>query len=402
VVRFRVIDKKSVPHDDSGSVSLKDIEPELTALLDTGETGVTQAVDSAIRHATGHGASDLHIEPWADCVSLRYRIDGILHEIARIPVEHRDRITARIKILAKMVVYKKDMPQDGRIDADESRGGHAMRVSTFPTVYGEKTVIRILRSDSNLLALDSLGFRSEVVQTLRELILRPQGTLLFTGPSSSGKTTTIYALLRELAESRDPAPHIVTIEDPVEYKLGRIAQTQISPHSGLTFDTALRSIQAGLTGHLVISSIHSGTAAGVFTRLLDMGIEPFLVASSVTGVLAQRLVRLNCVQCKAEYRPETDLLDRIGLTDPDAKYVHGTGCEACEQIGYKNRTAIGEILAVDEAVSDLVLTRPRTATLHKTAVQNGMVTLAEDGIERVREGKTTVEELRRVLPPTGN
>jgi len=425
VVRFRVIDKKSVPHDDSSSVSLKDIEPELTALLDTGETGVTQAVDSAIRHATGHGASDLHIEPWADCVSLRYRIDGILHEIARIPVEHRDRITARIKILAKMVVYKKDMPQDGRIDADESRGGHAMRVSTFPTVYGEKTVIRILRSDSNLLALDSLGFRSEVVQTLRELILRPQGTLLFTGPSSSGKTTTIYALLRELAESRDPAPHIVTIEDPVEYKLGRIAQTQISPHSGLTFDTALRSIlrqdpevimvgeirdadtartaiQAGLTGHLVISSIHSGTAAGVFTRLLDMGIEPFLVASSVTGVLAQRLVRLNCVQCKAEYRPETDLLDRIGLTDPDAKYVHGTGCEACEQIGYKNRTAIGEILAVDEAVSDLVLTRPRTATLHKTAVQNGMVTLAEDGIERVREGKTTVEELRRVLPPTGN
>jgi type IV pilus assembly protein PilB len=404
-------------------MALQDIQDALVGYLGSGDMGVTKAVDAAVRQAVFHGASDLHFEPWDDCLSLRYRIDGILHEVARIPKAHQERIIARIKILARMVVYQKDAPQDGRIDADEARGGGEMRVSTFPTVYGEKTVIRIFNSGRNVFELDSLGFRPEVVGDLRELIFRPQGTVLLTGPSSSGKTTTIYALLRELAASREPAPHIVTIEDPVEYRLGKVSQTQINPHTGFTFENALRSvlrqdpevimvgeirdpetartaIQAGLTGHLVISTIHSGTAAGVFTRLLDMGIEPFLVASSITGVLAQRLVRVNCSRCIAEYTPETSLLARYGLDAEKTVFHHGTGCDECQGIGYRGRTAIGELLVVNDEVADLVLARSRTRVLHEAAVRSGMATLAEDGVEKARQGVTALDELRRVLPPT--
>ena len=415
---------RRAPEQPAGEsvMALKDIQDALVGYLGSGDMGVTQAVDAAVRQAVFHGASDLHFEPWDDCLSLRYRIDGILHEVARIPKAHQERIIARIKILARMVVYQKDAPQDGRIDADEARGGREMRVSTFPTVYGEKTVIRIFNSGRNVFELDSLGFRPEVVGDLRELIFRPQGTVLLTGPSSSGKTTTIYALLRELAASREPAPHIVTIEDPVEYRLGKVSQTQINPHTGFTFENALRSvlrqdpevimvgeirdaetastaIQAGLTGHLVISTIHSGTAAGVFTRLLDMGIEPFLVASSITGVLAQRLVRVNCSQCIAEYTPEASLLVRYGLDADKTVFHRGTGCDECQGIGYRGRTAIGELLVVNDEVADLVLARSRTRVLHEAAVRSGMATLAEDGVEKARQGVTALDELRRVLPP---
>ena len=407
---------------NTGLITLAKIRDELVGRLGSGDTGATQAVDIAIRQAVLHRASDLHFEPWNDCLSLRYRIDGILHEVARIPKAHQERIIARIKILARMVVYQKDAPQDGRIDADEIRGDKEMRVSTFPTVYGEKVVVRIFDSSRNVLALDFLGFRPEVVADLRDLIFRPQGTVLLTGPSSSGKTTTIYALLRELAASREPAPHIVTIEDPVECRLGKVSQTQINPHAGFTFESALRSllrqdpevimvgeirdaetartaIQAGLTGHLVISTIHSGTAAGVFTRLLDMGIEPFLIASSVTGVLAQRLVRVNCSRCTAEYTPEASLLARYELDAEKTVFRRGTGCDGCQGIGYRGRTAIGELLIVNEEVADLVLARSRTRVLHDAVVRSGMVTLVEDGVEKAGLGVTALEELRRVLPP---
>ena len=401
---------------------LAHIQDALVGYLGSGDMGVTRAVDAAVCQAVFHGASDLHFEPWENCLSLRYRIDGALHEVARIPKAYQEKIIARIKILARLIVYQKDAPQDGRIDANDERGGREMRVSTFPTVYGEKTVVRIFDSSRSMLVLDSLGFRPEVVSALRELIFRPQGTVLLTGPSSSGKTTTIYALLRELIGSREPAPHIVTIEDPVECRLGEISQTQINPHAGFTFENALRSalrqdpevimvgeirdaetartaIQAGLTGHLVISTIHSGTAAGVFTRLLDMGIEPFLITSSVTGVLAQRLVRVNCSQCSAEYQPEPSLLGRFEVGGEVATFRRGTGCEECEGIGYRGRTAISELLVMNEEIADLVLARSRTRVLHDAAVSGGMITLAEDGVERAERGVTALEELRRVMPP---
>ena len=426
MVRLRLIrKKKSEEPSDQALIPLKDILDVLVRQLEASDTGVIDAVDTAIRQADYHRASDVHLEPWDDCLLLRYRIDGILHEVARIPRQYQPKIIARVKVLARMVVYQKDLPQDGRIDAGESRCGQEMRVSTFPTVYGEKVVIRLLGARRDLLELDSLGFRTEVVSRLRELIFRPQGTLLLTGPSSSGKTTTIYALLHEIIEHRQPAAHIVTIEDPVEYRLGKISQTEVKPHAGFTFESALRSmlrqdpevimvgeirdaetartaIQAGLTGHLVISTIHSGTAAGVFTRLLDMGIEPFLIASSVSGVLAQRLARVNCPDCTSEYEPDSLLAGRFALAGKEVRLCKGAGCDECQGIGYRDRTAIGELLLVNEEIADLVLARSRTRTLHDAALRNRMVALAEDGVEKAKNGITTLEELRRVLPPPGN
>ncbi|MBM3290377.1 MAG: hypothetical protein FJY92_09520, partial [Candidatus Hydrogenedentes bacterium] len=279
------------------------------ALESPGDSGAVDAVDLALEHAVALRATDVYVEPWDDCTAVRYRIDGILHDAARVPKAHHARIVARIKILARMVTYHKDTPQDGRIDADASRCGRVVRVSAFPTVNGERVVLRVMDAAGSSLELDALGFDAEVARGLRTLIERPTGAILLTGPSSSGKTTTIYALLHEVLARRTPAPHVVTIEDPVERRLARVSQTEIAPNHGLTFATALRSllrqdpevimvgevrdadtaqtaIQAGLTGHLVVTTIHSGTAAGVFARLLDMGVEPYLATSSVTGVLA--------------------------------------------------------------------------------------------------------------------
>lgn len=415
-------DKAAAVHDNERPLPLDQVENILQDLLEQGETGAVLAVDTAIRQAVLHRASDMHLEPWRDCLSLRYRLDGVLHEVAMLSKKHQERVIARIKVLANMVIYQKETPQDGRIDAHQDRLGRALRASTFPTIHGEKIVIRILDAQQDLLRTDALGFRDDVVTGLRKIVFRPQGTLLLTGPSSSGKTTTIYSLLRELMALHGSSRHIVTIEDPVEYQLGRISQTQINPNLGLTFETAFRSllrqdpdvimvgeirdsdtartaIQAGLTGHLVISTIHSGTAAGVFTRLLDMGIEPFLAASSVTGILAQRLVRLNCKHCPKPYTPDATLMKQYGLNTRGATFKKGKGCVKCRGIGYHGRTAVGELLVVNEEVAELVLLRSRTRVLHDAAIGAGMITMLEDGLDKVRKGLTTLEELSLVIPP---
>jgi type II secretory ATPase GspE/PulE/Tfp pilus assembly ATPase PilB-like protein len=393
----------------------------LYALENHGDNGPTEIVDFALCQGVFHGASDIHFEPWTDVIALRFRIDGIMQDVARIPRLYQAKVVSRIKVLAKMVVYRSDIPQDGRIDGDHTSSGHAMRVSSFPTVDGEKIVIRILGATHDLLQLDDLGFDNETVARLREIISRPQGTLLLTGPSSSGKTTTIYSLLRELS-SHQIRSHIVTIEDPVEFKLERISQSQVNPQIGFTFDQALRAllrqdpevimvgeirdsetsrmaIQAGLTGHLVISTIHSGTASGVFTRLLDMGIEPFLVASSLTGVLAQRLVRLNCTKCLEEYTPDPLLVNRFGQDLDGATFLHGAGCDACDGLGYRGRTAIGELLAISPKLAELILQRPTTMAIQEMAQEQALRTLPKAGLDKVRQGLTTLEELKRVLPP---
>ncbi len=393
----------------------------MTALERTEESGMADAVDLMISQAAYHGASDIHLEPWAEYVSLRYRIDGILQEVALIPRNFHQKIIARIKVMADMVVYRKEVPQDGRIDAEKTTCGRPLRVSTVPTVKGENTVIRLLGDLEGLYALDVLGFQPHVVAGLRESISRSQGALLLTGPSSSGKTTTIYALLREMMQIKQNATNIVTIEDPVEYVMDKISQIQVNTHVDFTFANALRSIlrqdpevimvgeirdletakmavQAGLTGHYVISTIHSGTAAGVFTRLLDMGIEPFLVASSITAVLAQRLVRLNCPECTEPYEPPPILLERFNQVREGQQFYRGVGCEACEGIGYRSRAAVGELLAMDTALSELVLQRPTTSRLHEAAVAHGMETLLDDAFSKARKGITTVEELFRVMP----
>ena len=384
---------------EAGALPFPDLEAMLIRLLESGDSGAVDMVDAVLSQALFHRASDLHIEPWADCVAVRLRIDGILHVAARIPQRFHGQMVNRFKVLARILTYQKDLPQDGRIDPETTPCHKAMRVSTFPTVYGEKLVVRLLDADPNLFSLDALGFRPEMVATLRAALARPQGTLLLTGPSSSGKTTTIYALISELLQIRKPAPHVVTIEDPVEYRFGNVSQTEVNPYAGFTFAAALRAvvrqdpevimlgevrdpetahaaIQAGLTGHMVISTIHSGTAAGVFTRLLDMGIEPYLVASSVTGVLSQRLLRRTCVACGGR----------------------GEGCDACKGIGYRGRIAVGELLLVNDPIASLILERSRTNVIHEAAVRAGMMTVADDACERVRAGITTTDEVRRILP----
>lgn len=414
-------DKSIARHDPNAPLALDEIAAVLTDELSVGENGTVLAVDTALRQAVLHGASDIYIEPWRDCVAVRYRLDGALHEIATIDKDHQDRIITRLKVLARLVIYHKETPQDGRIDANPDRLDRSFRVSSFPTIYGDKLVIRILDSDSELVGLDSLGFNDHVVSDLRDMISRPQGTLLLTGPSSSGKTTTIYACLREIMTRPDRSRHVVTIEDPVEYQLERVSQTQINPAQGLTYESAFRAVlrqdpdaimigeirdretartvvQAGLSGHFVISTIHSGTAAGVFTRLLDMGVEPFLIASSMTGVLAQRLIRTNCAHCIETYEPTLAVRQGYLLLD-DIEFKRGTGCELCRGIGYKGRTAIGELLVVNDEISELILSRATTRILQDAAVRKRMITLQEDGRTLVQEGKATLEELRMVVPP---
>lgn len=403
-------------------VPLQQIQNTLTERLEPrDETGVSDAVDMLLSQAVYHGSSDVHLEPWSDYLSLRYRLDGILQQVAVIPREFQPKIIARIKVLADLVVYRKDVPQDGRMDREKTSCGRPMRVSVVPTIRGEKMVIRILGATRDLYHLDMLGFPDRIVEAIRNIVIRPHGTLLLTGPSSSGKTTTIYAALHEMLHLQKHTINVVTIEDPVEYAMDRISQIQVNPHADFTFATALRSIlrqdpevimvgeirdletakmavQAGLTGHLVISTIHSGTASGVFTRLLDMGIEPFLVASSVTGVLAQRLVRLNCPDCTTPYEPEPLLLRYFGLESTPTRLYRGKGCPKCQGIGYRSRAGIGELLVADESIAEYVLERPTTAQLHEMAVSNGMIPLVEDGLEKARRGITTIEELFRVLP----
>ncbi len=418
---LRIVEQSDGPAGDAFS----GIEASLIKLLESpDDSGAVDTVDAALSYAVRLRATDVYFEPWEDCSALRYRIDGILHDVAKLPKTHHARIVARVKILARMITYQKDTPQDGRIDADATPCARVIRVSAFPTVNGERIVLRIMDGAGALINLDSLGFDATLVQNLRALLERPQGSILLTGPSSSGKTTTIYALLHEILARRNPAPHIVTIEDPVERRLARVSQTEIAPQHSLTFESALRSllrqdpevimvgevrdaetartaIQAGLTGHLVVSTIHSGTAAGVFTRLLDMGVEPYLAGSSITGVLAQRLVRVNCPHCTEPYMPDTALIAAYGFNDFGGAFRRGIGCDACNGIGYNGRTAIGELLTVTEKFSERVLARVRTSELQEAALASGMTTLAHAGSELVRNGVTTLEELKRVLPVTG-
>ncbi len=415
-------DQSKQDRDLARTIPLKAIGLRLLELLQADdETGVADAVDVALSQGAYHMASDIHLEPWTDSLSLRYRLDGILQQIAIIPKDFQPKIIARIKVLSELVVYRKDLPQDGRIDREKTTCARPMRVSTVPTIRGEKTVIRLLGESHDVYRLDALGFQPFVVDSLRELITRTQGTLMLTGPSSSGKTTTIYALLQEMMYLQQNTTNIVTIEDPVEYSIEKVSQIQVNPHVEFTFANALRSIlrqdpevimvgeirdaetarmaiQAGLTGHFVISTVHSGTACGVFTRLLDMGIEPFLVASSLTGVLAQRLIRLNCAQCTDVYSPDPILLQHFGLDLDDGPFYKGKGCDACQGIGYRGRASAGEFLTVTQAIAERVLERPTTAQIHQIALEQGMETLQEDALKKARKGTTTIEEMFRVLP----
>ena len=367
------------------------------------------------------GASDIHIEPWESTLVVRMRLNGVLTELVHLPLDLMEKISGRFKVMASLISYQTGLPQEGHASAGPELGGVELRISVFPTVRGEKIVVRLFDPSNRSFELSSLGFEEDALQTLVQLLSRPSGMILLTGPTGSGKTTAIYASLYHIVQRSGPAVSISTVEDPVEFNLPMISQAQMNPAQDFTYPKALRSlmrqdpqvimvgeirdpetaaiaVQAGLTGHLVISTIHSGIAAGVFARLINMDIEPFLLASSIIGVLGIRLIRKNCTYCLQPYQPEPGLLR---LVPPEiaatTEFRRGTGCQECLQTGFSGRTALTELLVADEVFRDAILQKMPTRALQDVAVRQGMQTLWQNGLRRVLKGQTTLEEILRVI-----
>lgn len=376
-------------------------------------------VNSLFSQAVRERASDIHIEPQEKTLRVRFRIDGILREVSSFTKDIQAAVISRIKIMSDMDIAEKRMPQDGRIKIQEAGREIDIRVSTLPTILGEKVVLRILDKQAVMLDIARLGFSDNNLAKYRNLYARSYGMILVTGPTGSGKTTTLYSTLSAV---NSPGQNIITVEDPVEYRLEGINQVQVNPKAGLTFASGLRSIlrqdpnivmlgeirdgetadiaiRAALTGHLVLSTLHTNDAVGAVTRLIDMGVEPFLVASSVLGVIAQRLVRKICLECKTAYVPKPEAVERmflgIGPYDPVTLY-RGKGCPACNNTGYRGRMSIHEVMPVSSHIRELINKRASTDEFAVIAAQEGMVAMREDGIDKALQGLTTVGEVMRV------
>ncbi|MDB6154629.1 MAG: Secretion system protein [Chthoniobacteraceae bacterium] len=386
---------------------------------DDPEASVVKFVNQVIREAIFERATDIHVEPLENDLRIRYRIDGILHEVA-VPPQLRvlqSAIISRLKVMAHMDIAERRLPQDGRINLTTNSGAIDVRVSTIPTVNGESISLRLLsRSDSLSFGLDRLDMTSKQVDIAKRLLAQPNGIILVTGPTGSGKSTTLYSFLSSInAVSR----RIITVEEPVEYRLPGVSQIDVKPEIGLTFANGLRailrqdpnivmvgeirdfetaeiSIRAAMTGHLVFSTLHTNDAVSGITRLLDMGIEPFLLASVVRAFIAQRLVRTICTDCKEITGYPVDYLREIGAPMPaDMKFYHGAGCDHCRQTGYRGRAAIYEIVPVNENLRRMVIRKETGSAMKARAIADGMDSLRQDGWRRVLEGKTTVEEVVR-------
>jgi general secretion pathway protein E len=393
---------------------------ETEDLLDASdEAPVIRLVNLIFFQAVKERASDIHIEPFQKDLKVRYRIDGILYNRLSPPKRYQPAIVSRLKVMAKLDIAEKRLPQDGRIPIRVADKDIDIRVSIIPTSFGERVVLRLLDKSGDHLGLEEIGLFPDHLGTLEELIRRPNGILFVTGPTGSGKTTTLYAALSRI---NSPDKNIVTIEDPVEYQLFGIAQIQVNPKIGLTFAHGLRSIlrhdpdvilvgevrdvetaeiaiQAAMTGHLVFSTLHTNDAASAITRLIDMGIEPFRIASVVRAIVAQRLVRVLCPECRQAYEPDPEALRDAGV-DPSrirGKAVYrGKGCPACAGTGYRGRTGIYETLSVSEPIRQLIMRKADSASIARKALEEGMKTLRDDGAEKVLAGITALEELVRV------
>ena len=393
------------------------LEPE--DLLDTAdEAPIIRFVNSLITQGTKERASDIHIEPFENDLLVRYRIDGILYEVLRPPLKAHAGIVSRIKIMAQLNIAEKRLPQDGRFRVRVAGSDLDIRVSTLPTAFGERVVLRLLDKASSVLTLEQIGMADDLLRQVNGMISKSHGVFLVTGPTGSGKTTTLYSALTRLNQREK---NIITVEDPIEYQLTGVGQIQVNPKIDLTFANGLRSIlrqdpdiimvgeirdqetaeivvQSALTGHMVFSTLHTNDAAGALTRLVEMGIEPFLAASSIVGVLAQRLVRRICPHCREEYQPPPELLTELGEENlPDKPvFYRGRGCERCMDIGYWGRTGIYELLPINDQVRELLLQNRDAASIRNTAVQQGMQPLRAAGLAKALAGETSLEEVLRV------
>lgn len=408
------IDFTAVDTGDEDDISIEQLR-ELSE-----EAPVIKLANLIISRGVSDGASDIHLEPQKNGVKIRLRIDGILHEVMQVPKKVQSSLISRFKIMAEMDIATKRSPQDGRIGAMIDGKQFDFRVSTLPSVFGEKIVLRILDKSSISVGLHKLGLLPETLERFETLISRTYGIILVTGPTGSGKSTTLYSVLSKLNSGEK---NILTIEDPVEYELEGLTQVQINNKAGLTFASGLRSMlrqdpdiamigeirdsetatiatEAALTGHLVLSTLHTNDAPGALTRMVDMDIEPFLISSSVIGVIAQRLVRVVCPKCKEPYQPPRDAIKRLGIEvdgDTTVSFYRGRGCDHCRGNGYKGRIGVYELMIVNDRIRDLVLQKASSHLIREVAIETGMKTLKEDAIAKILLGITTLEECMRVV-----
>jgi general secretion pathway protein E len=404
---------------ENGSTIISEIEETADLLDDTSDAPVIKLVNHIISQSIKARASDIHFEPYQNSFTVRYRVDGILYDLLTPPKWIQPALISRVKVMSKMNIAEKRLPQDGRFDVRVGDQDIDVRVSTIPTSFGERLVLRLLNKSGSLLELQDLGLSAGRFELLRKLAASPNGIILVTGPTGSGKTTTLYAILQSINK---PGINIITIEDPVEYQMKGISQIQVNPKIDLTFARGLRSIvrqdpdviligeirdketadiavQSALTGHLVFSTLHTNDSPSAITRLVDIGVEPFLISSSVLAVFAQRLVRVLCRECKQPTSPQTVYLQSIGVRPEqfaDASIYKAIGCEKCFQTGYRGRIGIFEIMLMSEELRGLILQTFDSNRIKAVAVREKMMTLRQDGIQKVLEGTTTLEEVLRV------
>ena len=405
--------------EENGSTIISEIEDTSDLLDDISDAPIIKLVNHIISQSIKARASDIHIEPYQTSFKVRYRVDGILYDLLTPPKWIQPTLISRIKVMAKMDIAEKRLPQDGRLEIKMGDQEIDVRVSTIPISFGERVVLRLLRKTSALLNLSDLGLKSEKLNLLENLVRSPSGIILVTGPTGSGKTTTLYAILSSI---NIPDINIITIEDPVEYQIQGISQIQVNPKINLTFAQGLRSIvrqdpdviligeirdqetaeiavQSALTGHLVFSTLHTNDSASAITRLVDIGVEPFLISSTVIAVAAQRLVRILCSDCKEPYTPDEISLNGIGITQNQFKnsiIYKAKGCEKCLNTGYRGRIGIFEIMTLGYKLKNLILKTYDSYRIKEEALKLNLVTLRQDGIQKVLNGITTIEEVLRV------
>ena len=378
---------------------------------------IVRAINQIIAAAVQQKASDLHIEPQEHDVRIRFRLDGVLNEVMRIPKSLAPGVTSRLKVMAELDIAEKRVPQDGRMTIRVEGRPIDLRVATVPSVWGEEVILRVLDRSSSLLTLEDLGFLEDTLETYTTAFRKPYGAILVSGPTGSGKSTTLYSTLSVV---NDIARKIITVEDPVEFRLAGVSQIHVNPKTGLSFATALRSIlrsdpdvvmvgeirdsetariaiDAAMTGHLVFSTLHTNDAPSAITRLIEMGVEPFLVASAIECVLAQRLARKLCPRCKAEYEPPPEVLKENGIRDSSATFFRAMGCNNCAGTGYRGRIALVELMLVSEEIERLAVERSSSDEIRRLALAQGMRSLREDGMRKVERGITSLEEVLRIV-----